>query len=95
MAMGMGIGVTVETLPNGPAHAALFGEDQARYVVTVPSAEADAVLADAKAAGVPALKIGRTGGTSLALPGEPALAIAELRKTHEDWLPSYMAGKAA
>ena len=45
--------------------------------------------------GVPALAIGKTGGTSLALPGEPALAIADLRKIHEDWLPSYMAGKAA
>jgi len=44
---------------------------------------------------VPALAIGKTGGASLALPGEPALAIADLRKIHEDWLPSYMAGKAA
>ncbi len=37
----------------------------------------------------------RTGGAALSLPGEPALAIADLRKIHEDWLPFYMAGKAA
>ena len=48
-----------------------------------------------EAAGVPALAIGRTGGTALSLPGEPALAVADLRKIHEDWLPTYMAGKAA
>jgi phosphoribosylformylglycinamidine synthase len=73
----------------------LFGEDQARYVLTVPAAEAESLAAKAKTAGVPALIIGRTGGSSLGLPGEPALAIADLRKIHEDWLPSYMAGKAA
>lgn len=53
------------------------------------------MIAAAKTAGVPALVIGKTGGASLALPGGPALAIADLRKIHEDWLPSYMAGKAA
>ena len=53
------------------------------------------MIAAAKAAGVPALAIGKTGGASLALPGEPALAITDLRKIHEDWLPTYMAGKAA
>jgi phosphoribosylformylglycinamidine synthase len=95
MAMAKGVGATIETLPAGSAHAALFGEDQARYVMTVPAAEADAVIAAAKAAGVPALTIGKTGGTALSLPGEPALAVADLRKIHEDWLPSYMAGKAA
>ncbi len=95
MAMAKGVGATIETLPAGPAHAALFGEDQARYVLVVPAAEADAVIAAAKAAGVPALAIGRTGGAALALPGEPALAIAELNTIHEGWLPGYMAGKAA
>jgi len=95
MAMAKGVGAIIQTLPAGPAHAALFGEDQARYVLAVPATEADAVIAAAKAAGVPALAIGKTGGASLSLPGEPALAIADLRKIHEDWLPSYMAGKAA
>lgn len=95
MAMASGIGAAIETLPAGPAHAALFGEDQARYIVTVPAAQAEALLAEAKAAGVPAQAIGRTGGAALALPGEAALAVADLRKTHEDWLPTYMAGTLA
>ena len=44
---------------------------------------------------MPAQVIGKTGGSELALPGEAAVSIAALRKTHESWLPDYMAGKAA
>ena len=53
MAMAGGIGATIETLPAGPAHAVLFGEDQARYLVTVPAGSAEAVRAEIAAAGVP------------------------------------------
>jgi phosphoribosylformylglycinamidine synthase len=95
MAMAGGVGAAIEQLPAGPAHAVLFGEDQARYLLTVPKAAADAVLADAEADGVPVLALGVTGGDVLALPGETALAVADLRKAHESWLPAYMAGKAA
>ena len=51
MAMAGGIGATIEALPAGPAHAVLFGEDQARYLVTVPAASAEAVRAEIAAAG--------------------------------------------
>lgn len=95
MAMAKGIGAKVEALPAGPAHAVLFGEDQGRYLLSLPAGAAEAVVAEAKAAGVPAEIIGKTGGSELALPGEAAVSIAALRKTHESWLPDYMAGKAA
>lgn len=95
MAMAGGIGATIETLPAGPAHAVLFGEDQARYLVTVPAGSAEAVRAEIAAAGVPVLVLGRTGGDTFALPGETPLALAELKTAHETWLPAYMAGKAA
>ncbi len=95
MAMAGGIGATIDALPAGPVHAVLFGEDQARYLVTVPAASAAAVLAELKAAGVPALALGRTGGDALALPGEAAIVVAALKSAHETWLPAYMAGKAA
>jgi phosphoribosylformylglycinamidine synthase len=95
MAMAGGIGATIETLPAGPVHAALFGEDQARYLVTVPAVSADALLAEAEAAAVPALAIGRTGGAALALPGETTIAVSALKTAHESWLPDYMSGKAA
>ncbi|WP_332683256.1 AIR synthase-related protein, partial [Bosea sp. (in: a-proteobacteria)] len=95
MALAKGIGASVTALPEGPGHAVLFGEDQARYLVAVSADAAPAIIAEAKAAGVPAQQIGRTGGAELALPGEAAIAVAALRKAHEDWLPAYMAGKAA
>ena len=39
MAMAAGIGATLDAAPDDtPAHAFWFGEDQARYVVTVPAA---------------------------------------------------------
>ena len=95
MVMAKGIGARIEALPAGPAHAVLFGEDQGRYLLSLPADAAEAVVAEAKAAGVPAQIIGKTGGSELALPGEAAVSIAALRKTHESWLPDYMAGKAA
>lgn len=95
MAMAGGIGASVTALPAGPSHAVLFGEDQARYLVAVSQGAVDAVLNEAKAAGVAALAIGMTGGDTLALPGEAAIAVSALKSAHETWLPDYMSGKAA
>ena len=95
MAMAKGIGASIAALPVGPAHAVLFGEDQGRYLLSLPAGAAEAIVAEAKAAGVPAEIIGKTGGSELVLPGEAAVSVAALSKTHESWLPDYMAGKAA
>lgn len=95
MVMAGGVGADIDTLPSGvPAHAALFGEDQARYVIALSDVEADAVLEAAAAAGVPALRIGRTGGSTLTLPGERAISLTELTTAHERWFPAFMAGEA-
>ena len=72
--MGHGIGARIEALAAGrvgdrlPSHAALFGEDQGRYLLAVPPERLDAVLARATAAGVPAVELGETGGDALILP---------------------------
>ena len=71
-----------------PLHAWLFGEDQARYLVTAP--EAAAVLEAAGEASVPAACIGTTGGAALTLPGGEPISLGELRAAHEGWLPRYM-----
>ncbi len=73
-----------------PSHAFLFGEDQARYVVTAAPAEADRILAEAEAAGVPAMFLGVTHGDALTLPGHAAIPVVDLRTAHEGWLPRYM-----
>jgi len=64
-----------------------FGEDQARYVVTVR--DADAFQSKAEAAGVPYLLLGQTGGDEITLGGE-SLDLADLREAHEGWFPDYM-----
>ncbi|MPZ12148.1 MAG: phosphoribosylformylglycinamidine synthase subunit PurL [Kiloniellaceae bacterium] len=73
---------------NLPPSAWLFGEDQARYLVT--TGDAKALLAAADKAGVPARAIGKTGGDCLILAAGEAISLVELRAGHEGWLPGYM-----
>jgi phosphoribosylformylglycinamidine synthase len=65
-----------------------FGEDQGRYVVATKNA--DAVLAKAKEAGIPAAVIGKTGGSEVKLAGVGAVSLSSLKSAHEAWLPTYM-----
>jgi phosphoribosylformylglycinamidine synthase len=93
MAMGAGIGATLEAAPAAlPAHGFWFGEDQGRYVLAV--ADAASVLAAAAAAGVPAMRLGRTGGGDLVLADGSAISVAGLRAIHESTLPALMGGGA-
>ncbi|MGH8518903.1 MAG: AIR synthase-related protein, partial [Panacagrimonas sp.] len=94
MAMASGIGAELDPPPL-PAHAFWFGEDQGRYLVTVPAGVAETVMARARAAGVPARQLGLTGGDALTLEGERPILVAKLRERFEDWLPSYIAAAAS
>ena len=90
MALASGIGAEVESESSDiPLHAWLFGEDQARYILTTTDPEA--MLAAAQQAGVAATVIGRTGGRSLKVDGSHTISVSELRDAHEMWLPEYMA----
>ncbi len=91
MAMSAGIGARIDALPAGlPAHAALFGEDQARYVVTCAPASADRVMKALAAADAPVHLLGRTGGDALLLPGEAPIPVKDLKAAHEGWFPAFM-----
>jgi phosphoribosylformylglycinamidine synthase subunit PurL len=86
-----GFGATVDMTGEAPAHALLFGEDQARYLVTTDDDER--VLADARAAGVPACVIGRTTDDGrLTLGPDDSISLGMLRSGHEGWLPDFMRG---
>jgi phosphoribosylformylglycinamidine synthase len=96
MAMASGIGARLYAAPiMVEEHAFWFGEDQARYVVTVRPAEAEATIARAKAARVPVRRIGSTAGNALTLPGERPILLKPLSERFEGWLPAYMAGGIA
>jgi phosphoribosylformylglycinamidine synthase len=85
-----GTGATVR-IPSGTAvrpHAFFYGEDQARYLIATGSG--DDVLEAAQAAGVQAVQLGYSGGSSLVVDGLVSLALADIKAAHEDWLPTYM-----
>jgi phosphoribosylformylglycinamidine synthase len=95
MALASGIGATLAAAPGDvEPHAFWFGEDQARYLITVKANAADAVVARAEAASVPVVRLGVTGGAAVAIAGERPMAVSALREQFERWLPAYMAGSA-
>jgi phosphoribosylformylglycinamidine synthase len=75
-----------------PHPAFWFGEDQARYVVTVRESNAAALLNLAGNRRVPVRRIGTTGSDELTLPGQRPILITKLLARFENWLPFYMAG---
>jgi phosphoribosylformylglycinamidine synthase len=90
MALAGSLGAEV----NVTGHAALFGEDQARYLITCPATAAEKLLAEASTAGVPASLIGTVKGDALKLDGI-AVPLSELRRAHENWFPAFMNGELA
>ncbi|MHC2018845.1 phosphoribosylformylglycinamidine synthase subunit PurL [Methylobacterium sp. CM6247] len=96
MAIAGDIGATLPEAPAGlPAHAYLFGEDQARYLLSVDPENVPDLLYSANAQGIPAAVIGLTGGQDLTLPAGETISVADLREAHEGWLPTYMATRPA
>jgi phosphoribosylformylglycinamidine synthase len=95
MAMASGIGARLDTKAASTApHAFWFGEDQGRYVLSVPERAIKSVAERARSAGLSLWYLGLTEGDALALPGERALRVADLARRFEAWLPAYMAGPA-
>jgi phosphoribosylformylglycinamidine synthase II len=90
MALAANRGLDVDVTQAGavPLHAWLFGEDQARYLLATDDAEA--VLAAAAKAGVAATRVATVGGDTIRLGGF-TLALADLRRGHDGWMPEYMA----
>lgn len=94
MALASGIGVSLLSPPIGGSLAWYFGEDQARYLVTVSLKEMETLERRARSSGVPLQRIGETGGQSLKLNDKEQILLTELREFHEGWLPAFMAGEA-
>ncbi|GAB0114335.1 phosphoribosylformylglycinamidine synthase subunit PurL [Acidisoma sp. C75] len=89
MALAGDCGLALDDLPEGiPAHAFLFGEDQARYVIA--SADASSLLEAARSAGIPARLLGRSGGNELTFPGGNSVSLDALREAHERFFSAWM-----
>ena len=92
MCISSGKGMNVVVGDQEPMHALLFGEDQARYVITVPVDMAGFMQINAADAGVPFNVLGSVGGDTLHLSGSSDVNVAlnELVSAHADWFPDYM-----
>jgi phosphoribosylformylglycinamidine synthase len=92
MAMASGKGAHISlSEQRGPAHALLFGEDQARYVVAVSADLADFFQASAESAGVPFRPLGTVSGDRLVIDDLVDLPVVDLANAHESWFPGFMA----
>jgi phosphoribosylformylglycinamidine synthase len=95
MAIASSIGATLDAAPDATVpHAFWFGEDQARYLVTVAQEDLLGVLTKLKTLNGPCVQLGLTGGPAIAIEGERAVDIRALQHGFESWLPAYMAGQA-
>src|SRR6185437_2958196 len=65
--------------------ALLFGETQARVVISVSPLNAGKVLAQVKILGVPAAVIGKVGGTSLQIKAGEQTLTADAAELHDLW----------
>jgi phosphoribosylformylglycinamidine synthase len=89
MAMAGDTGARLSAHPRDiPGHAFWFGEDQGRYVLAVP--EYGIILRAAEVAGVPAMRLGTSGGRDLTLPDGATISVAALRDAHERFFPTWM-----
>jgi phosphoribosylformylglycinamidine synthase subunit PurL len=77
-----------------PHPAFWFGEDQARYVVTVRDSDAASAMNLGGNGGVPVRRLGTTGGDVLKFPDKGSIKVETLRRSFEQWLPDFMAGRA-
>ncbi len=81
MAAAGGIGLMLEEAGT----AALFGEDQGRYLIACGFDQAEALMVAAAQAGLPLATVGRFGGDVISL-GESAAPLEELLRIHRDSL---------
>jgi phosphoribosylformylglycinamidine synthase subunit PurL len=94
-----GIGAEVDLPDAGGAIATLFGESASRVIVSVSPGSSPALMELARAAGVPARIIGKTGGARLrmSIEGEQAIdvAVAEAEQIWTTGLEKYFKSRAA
>jgi phosphoribosylformylglycinamidine synthase len=93
MAMPRGIGASVGLAGLPDAIPFWFGEDQARYVIAAPFAEAEKIVAEARAAFITVAELGKTGGDKITLDDSDGMMVGVLKAGFEGWFPGYMAGE--
>ncbi len=89
-AIGGGHGFAVSLVTDLPPHVALFSESSARALVSVAPLDEDRFGALTLAHGVPARRIGETGGSRAVIDGAIDRTVAELSATWEQAIPRLL-----
>ena len=101
---GVGCGIELVSSPSSSSRAlavvaTLFGESASRIVLSVSSGDEAEVLKRAAAAGVPAARVGRTGGSRLTISvdGDPVIdaTVAEMERIWSTSLEQFFTRVAA
>jgi len=90
MALAGDIGAELCLEEGAELHAQLFGEDQARYLITCPESGLKALQDKAVEWSIPLTVVGRTGGDVLSLNGEVLTSLSDLCTAHEAFFPALM-----
>jgi phosphoribosylformylglycinamidine synthase subunit PurL len=88
MALASNVGAVLDASSRTHAHAFLFGEDQARYLLA--TSEPEAVIAAALRERVNVAQVGLAGGDDFASADLFRISLTRLRAANEAWLPEYM-----
>jgi phosphoribosylformylglycinamidine synthase len=94
MAVTTQVGARVQ-LPEPGGHVALFAETPGAVLAAVAPGDVDALVADAKAAGVPALVVGDAGGDRLVIGDLVDVAVADAHAAWRDRLPDALGSGTA
>ena len=86
-------GISAKLTGKMPAHAELFGEDQARYLISVNADKYAAVEEQAKQAGVKLTNLGKVTGEDLVVEEHIKLSAKQLENAYESWFPDFMENK--
>jgi phosphoribosylformylglycinamidine synthase len=90
LAGNIGCEVGIAGLPD--AIPFFYGEEQARYLIACSPQEADKIEQESRTAGIVHALLGKThAGKILRIASEGEVSLADLRKAHEAWFPTYMA----
>ncbi len=90
MALASNIGIHLKNPTHISGHAWYFGEDQARYLISVEPNSVNPVISTAQGLNIHAEIVGSVGGDMVSGDNAFDISLSQLRKLHEDWLPNLM-----
>ena len=92
MSISGGIGVKIHLDEKDVSPKFLFGEDQGRYIISVPDELISDILRMLESKNIFFQKIGKTSGTKIIINDSEEIEIKSLKKIHEDWFNEYLKG---